>query len=761
MRKIVHFLVSFLLVFVFIVPAYAVDYPAGVTPKVQVKVNLGNTSYADKNNFIANLTAALRNKGIVVSKLDINVTTSTSFSAADSSQWYRYDHIGDWNERYSYNRTGYSGGTIHYAPTDETTLGTRSYTTDPHIIARSDGTLVFYGYGSPGYRDFLISQDDTTSDKHFTFTLDESAVSYHSMMGGGFLFGVTIDDGADNVINTDASGTGNDDTMSGYAIMYIQGGIALYRFSGINIDTYHDGGSGTMTQIGSTYTKPTGTIHDITIDINEFTDANTVGPDYKLTVKDKVGSTETTVINQLALPTYYGNRFGPIAMYNSHGCSELSFFVYSNLQISTAQNTTDTLYNSVDDITWDANSTKYLINLDDMESKDWTSGNIGTMGTELANDNVYYVPVGTNNSSTNEAAAVTGAGRGQSFSQSDASLVSNLADYIFNQIKPTIIDNVKTYAQNNVNDTSGLVDYTIVGDSTFTASNTTVSGLVAAVGVDDSNIINRDNVEIKLTIVGMTEAQVPSADLTVVQNYVSQITDNNIGIQHMDIDVNKYINGGSANPITETTNLITITVPIPSGIQGFTNYKIVRVHNGIETIITPTLDSVNHTLTFQTNKFSTYTMVGSNTTLPGGTTVTPTETPYTTPSEPTGNRAPVGRNYTFNTPKNSTFTGRVEGTDPDNDTVWYQLLGAGSTSGTLVFNPDGSFSFTPDASSTGPAYFSYQVCDTWKCSVAYSVKLTNTSGLPDTGIEDHYGWLYMFVGIALLGVLRTQKSKLN
>lgn len=761
MRRFVNSIVSIVLFLVFLVPVYAVDYPAGITPKVQVKVNLGNTSYADKNNFIANLTAALRNKGIVVSKLDINVTSSTSFSAADSSQWYRYDHIGDWNERYSYNRLGYSGGTIHYAPTDETTLGTRSYTVDPHIIARADGTLVFYGYGSPGYRDFLISQDNTTSDKHFTFTLDESAVSYHSMQGGGFLFGVSIDDGADNVINTDVSGTGNDDTMSGYAIMYIQGGIALYRFSGINIDTYHEGGSGTMTQIGTTYTKPTGTVHDVTIDVNEFVDANTVGPDYKLTVKDKVGSTETTVINALTLPTYYGNQFGPIAMYTSHGCSELSFFVYSNLQISTAQNTTETLYNSVDDITWANDSTRFLINLDDAESAQWTSGNIGTVGTELSTDNVYYVPVGTTGSSTNESSAVTAVGKGQSFAQNDASLITNLADYIFNQIKPALITNAKTYADNNVNDTSGLVDYTFAGDSTFTASNTTVSNLVAAVGIADDNILNQDNVEIKLTIVGMTEQQVPSADLTVVQNYISQITDNNIGVQHMDIDVNKYVNSDPAIAITETSNLVTITVPIPSGIQGFTNYKIVRVHNGVETIITPTLDSVNHTLTFQTNKFSTYTMVGSNTTLPGGTITTPTETPYVAPAETEGNRAPVGRNYTFNTPKNGTFSGRVEGTDPDNDVVWYQLLGTGATSGTLVFNPDGSFTYTPDASVSGPAYFSYQVCDTWKCSVAYSVKLTNTSGLPDTGVEDHYGWLYMFVGFAILGALRTNRFKLN
>lgn len=754
MRKFFIIGISILLVNILTIPVFAVDYPTNITPSIDVRVNISNSSLASKSTFIDSLKALLLNKGINVSKLGINLTTTTTFDPASSALWYRYDHIGDWNERYSAYRPSYSGPTIHYAPIDETlldaTYGTDRivsgrYVLDPHIITREDGTLVFYGYGSPAYRDFLISKDDTANDKHFTFTLDESAVSYHSMIGGGFLFGVSMDAGTDNIINTDVAGIGNDDTMSGYAIMYINGGVGLYQFSNMNIDSFHEA-SGSMTSLQN-YSKPSGTLHNIDITITSG----------KLTLIDTVNNVATTVINEYTLPTIYGNRFGPITAYQSHGCQELSWFVYSNLNIATVQTTTETLYNSVDDISWTPDSTKFLINLDDVESKDWTSENIATMKSNL--NSIYYVPVGNSDSYANENTVLEN-GQGQYFNQSDENLLQNIADYIYNIIKPQIIDNAKDFAENNVNQTSGLVDFIISGDSNYTSSNITVSNLLSNFNLDDE-ILNHDNVEIRLTIAGMDEADVPYTDLQSFQTYLSQLSEGSYSISYLNINLNQYINSGDAIPVTSTSNLVTITIPIPSNMQDLTNFKILRIHEGVQTIITPTVDLINHTLTFQTDRFSSYSIVGGTSELPGGVNITNPEPTGSAP-EPEGNRAPIAKNYVFDTPKAAAFSGQVLGTDPDGDAVWYQLIGTGTSKGLLVFNTDGSFTYTLNANSAGADTFSYQICDSWKCSDVYTVTLTNGGGIPKTGVDNTGNWLFtialFIIGLGLVKADRFIKN---
>ena len=70
--------------------------------------------------------------------------------------------------------------------------------------------------------------------------------------------------------------------------------------------------------------------------------------------------------------------------------------------------------------------------------------------------------------------------------------------------------------------------------------------------------------------------------------------------------------------------------------------------------------------------------------------------------------------YTF--PANSTSSGSVayNDSDPENNLLTFAVVNGGTatTNGTLVFNPDGTFTFTPNTGVTsGTFWFDYQVCD--------------------------------------------------
>ncbi|MEZ2337938.1 MBG domain-containing protein [Mucilaginibacter sp. RCC_168] len=76
------------------------------------------------------------------------------------------------------------------------------------------------------------------------------------------------------------------------------------------------------------------------------------------------------------------------------------------------------------------------------------------------------------------------------------------------------------------------------------------------------------------------------------------------------------------------------------------------------------------------------------------------------------NSSPVAVNDTYTVTANTPFSGNVfnNDSDPDGD----QLLITANTSpahGTLVLNPNGSFTYTPNIGTTGDDTFNYQVCD--------------------------------------------------
>ncbi|BDF07328.1 hypothetical protein [Emergencia timonensis] len=149
-----------------------------------------------------------------------------------------------------------------------------------------------------------------------------------------------------------------------------------------------------------------------------------------------------------------------------------------------------------------------------------------------------------------------------------------------------------------------------------------------AVTAPEENLINgavtdeeRNNNEITQIDVTLSVEEKPNpADKDLVDSKVT--ANQRIGV-YLDIILEKTISKATGNPVTQAvTNAvkpITITVAIPENMRDGSNYKIIRVHNGSSEVIVPAHDQSAHTLTFETDKFSTYAIAYE----PKGTSVPP------------------------------------------------------------------------------------------------------------------------------------------
>jgi hypothetical protein len=79
-----------------------------------------------------------------------------------------------------------------------------------------------------------------------------------------------------------------------------------------------------------------------------------------------------------------------------------------------------------------------------------------------------------------------------------------------------------------------------------------------------------------------------------------------------------------------------------------------------------------------------------------------------------GNRAPLAADDLFLTPKDTEVTGSLAGNDLDLDgdaLVYTGTAVVAPSNGTVVIEPDGTFSYVPNAGFTGVDQFVYEVCD--------------------------------------------------
>ena len=80
---------------------------------------------------------------------------------------------------------------------------------------------------------------------------------------------------------------------------------------------------------------------------------------------------------------------------------------------------------------------------------------------------------------------------------------------------------------------------------------------------------------------------------------------------YFDIDLLKQIGSDSPVNITDTDGAVTITLKVPSSLMNSNSsvtrtYQMIRVHNGVATVIPCTYNAANQTISYETDQFSTY-----------------------------------------------------------------------------------------------------------------------------------------------------------
>ena len=147
----------------------------------------------------------------------------------------------------------------------------------------------------------------------------------------------------------------------------------------------------------------------------------------------------------------------------------------------------------------------------------------------------------------------------------------------------------------------------------------TVSKLIDSILSDDDKeaMQNGDSVSVYLEVNDIS-ATVSESD----KNLIAEVKgDATVGL-YLDIDLFKDVNG-TETQITETNGAVTISLTLPSSLLN-TNpavtrtYQVVRIHNGVATVIPATF--ANGKITFETDEFSTYAIIYTDTQNTGGNT---------------------------------------------------------------------------------------------------------------------------------------------
>ncbi|WP_256758440.1 S-layer homology domain-containing protein [Cohnella sp. WQ 127256] len=387
-KKMISMVVAFILIVTNTSMAYA------LAPVAEVYYSTGISTY-DSSDFESQLNDAIKAKliaGGVKSKY-----VSIMDSSADPAAVTDTTHV-----HYGYN-SWYNGSTPEVETPDYN-----------HVQISSDRkTFTFYGYTAPAYKDFMLTTGSPSGKKIITFDMDESKVDYHSMEGGGFLFNSQID---------------NDGKLSGYAILYVQGAVKVYKISGVKAIDLHNETSRALssvagvTQIGS-YPKGADTHHSIKINVT----------DSKLNMWDN----GEQIIRGLTLPDIYGDEFGPIVSHVSHGCGIISIFSFDNMKLfSTSSKTFD---QAVNNIHWETYSPlRYIVNINDDPSVILDGGpNQANLTNTFNNNGAQYVGVSSSvysNLNTTFIGNIPQGGLDVNSGGTSAAIVEAIADRIANQI---------------------------------------------------------------------------------------------------------------------------------------------------------------------------------------------------------------------------------------------------------------------------------------------------------------------------------------
>lgn len=122
--------------------------------------------------------------------------------------------------------------------------------------------------------------------------------------------------------------------------------------------------------------------------------------------------------------------------------------------------------------------------------------------------------------------------------------------------------------------------------------------------IEDNDLENLD-VDITLNVEVIAIEDTDEEETKLLEDKIKEEIGRRNDFFEIDISL-LYTQGNVENLVTETSTPITITITIPDEYVGSDSYHILRLHNGVVDVLETTYDSENNTLTFETDRFSTY-----------------------------------------------------------------------------------------------------------------------------------------------------------
>ena len=127
---------------------------------------------------------------------------------------------------------------------------------------------------------------------------------------------------------------------------------------------------------------------------------------------------------------------------------------------------------------------------------------------------------------------------------------------------------------------------------------------------------------------------------------------------------------------------------------------------------------------------------------------------------PAENAAPVANDFEFDVDQGDEYNGMVTGSDEDEDEIIFILV-SGPVHGVLVFNADGTFTYTHDDSENYEDSFTFKVNDGEEDSDVATVTILINATLPDTSDNNsgYIGFGALALGLILLLFTKKKEAK--
>ncbi len=299
--------------------------------------------------------------------IDANISTidTQTYTTTNTFDWQEYDH---YNYADRYNNPSWPN------PMEK------------HILF--DGKdIQMVGYTVTAMKDFLFVPDNNKTQKTFTFDIKRDSTNWHSIEGGGFLFNASIEN----------------NILKGYCILITQNGLVLDEIPGINLTMFRDGKYNLVENAGKKLA--TYNIGDVYANHN-----------WKIVIDPEsitLWDNGNLVIDNFKLPnTGYGSGFGPITSHGGHGCSQMSYFTFKNIEMTTIVG--KSLSQALEEFDWREGAQHLLVNLsDELLFELNTDEKIAYIASKMLEEDVDLYALGNEGNRGQYEAAITGtAGKG-------------------------------------------------------------------------------------------------------------------------------------------------------------------------------------------------------------------------------------------------------------------------------------------------------------------------------------------------------------